>query len=185
MNGSVGVDAESIRKASPETLAAALKPGGMVPELRAMRLKEIAELVLTQYGGDLRERLAGLPLPQARAALKQFPTIADPGVDRILLFARISATAAVPSNCPYVLVRLYSGQESGNYGHTYREAQQLIEDGVPCDFDSRIRSYLLLKSHGQKLCKSANPKCDLCPVASNCTFHARKLRDQPVSEKVS
>ena len=67
----VGVGAELILKANPAQLASALKPGGMVPELRAMRLKEIAERVLKQYGGDLREGLNGLSVTQARSALKQ------------------------------------------------------------------------------------------------------------------
>jgi len=55
-------------------------------------------------------------------------------------------------------------------GRTYREAQQLIENGLPSKSDSRIRGYLLLKRYGQQLCKSSNPKCDICPVATNCAF---------------
>ena len=183
LTSQVGVDAESILKESPARLASALKPGGMVPELRAMRLKEIAERVLKQYGGDLREGLRGLSVTQVRGALKQFPNIADPGADRILLFAGISPVAAVPSNCPYVLVRIQAGQERENYGRTYREAQQLIEAGLPPNFDSRTRGYLLLKCHGQQLCKSSKPKCDICPVATNCAFSAGKLRGRPVSVK--
>jgi endonuclease-3 len=179
----VGVGAEFILKAKPAQLASALKPGGMVPELRAMRLKEIAERVLKQYGGDLREGLNGLSVTQARSALKQFPNIADPGADRILLFAGISPVAAVPSNCPHVLVRIKAGQEPENYGRTYRQAQQLIEDGLPPKFDSRTRGYLLLKCHGQQLCKSSNPKCDICPVAPSCAFAAGRLRGRPISVK--
>ena len=179
----VGVDAERILKADPVQLASALKPGGMVPELRAMRLKEIAERVLKQYGGDLREGLNGLSVAQTRGALKQFPSIADPGADRILLFAGISPVAAVPSNCPHVLVRIQAGQEGENYGRTYREAQQSIERGLPPTFDSRTRAYLLLKCHGQQVCKSANPKCDICPVAPNCAFAAGKQRGRPIPVK--
>jgi endonuclease-3 len=176
----IGVDVERILKANPTQLASALKPGGMVPELRAMRLKEIAERVLRQYGGDLREGLNGLSVAQTRAALKQFPNIADPGADRILLFAGISPVAAVPSNCPHVLVRIQAGQERENYGRTYREAQQLIENGLPPTFDTRTRAYLLLKRHGQELCKASNPKCGMCPVAPNCAFAAGKLRGRAI-----
>jgi len=172
LTGQIGVDADSILRANPAELASALKPGGMVPELRAMRLKEIAERVLKQYGGDLREGLNGLSTAQKRGALKQFPNIADPGADRILLFAGISPVAAVPSNCPHVLVRIQAGQERENYGRTYREAQQLIEDGLPPKNDTRVRAYLLLKCHGQQLCKSSNPKRDICVIAPNCAFAA-------------
>jgi endonuclease-3 len=183
LTSQIGADPERILAAKPALLASALKPGGMVPELRATRLKEIAERVLKQYGGDLRGGLNRLSVAQARGALKQFPNIADPGADRVLLFAGISPVAAVPSNCPHVLVRIQAGQERENYGRTYREAQQMIEDGLPSKFDSRTRAYLLLKYHGQQLCKSANPKCDACPVAPNCAFAAGKLRGRPNSVK--
>jgi endonuclease-3 len=172
----IGVGAEQILAAKPAELANALKPGGMVPELRAMRLKEIAERIAKQYGGDLRAGLNGLSVAEARAALKQFPNIADPGADRILLFARISPEAAAPSNCPHVLVRIQTGREYLNYGRTYQEAQQMIEDALPPKFDPRTRAYLLLKAHGQLLCKSSNPKCDACPIRPRCALATRKFK---------
>jgi endonuclease III len=170
----IGVEPEQILAANPSKLALALKPGGMVPELRAMRLKDIAERVQKEFGGDLRAVLGGLPIPKARAALKKFPNIADPGVDRILLFAGISPVAAVPSNCPHVLVRLETGKEGDNYGRTYSDAQRMIEAEVPPKFDARMRAYLMLKCHGQQTCKRTNPKCSECPVAASCAFTKRK-----------
>jgi endonuclease III len=116
--------------------------------------------------------LAG-PLSEARRALKKFPGIADPGTDRILLFAGIAHIAAVPSNCRHVLIRVLRGQERENYGANYREAQQAIAAEVPETLDARTRAYLLLKHHGQKICKRTNPKCEECPVSSNCAFLRR------------
>jgi endonuclease-3 len=171
----VGTGLEQILSASPAKLAAALKPGGMVPELRALRLKEIAARIKDEFGGDLRAALVG-PIAQARKTLKRFPSIADPGADRILLFAGIAPLAAVPSNCPYVLVRIQRGLERENYGVTYREAQQAIAAEVPEKFDARQRAYLLLKRHGQELCKRTKPKCDQCPVSSSCAYFAGRRR---------
>jgi endonuclease-3 len=105
----VGVDADSLLAANPSNIAAALRPGGMVPELRAMRLREIAEGVQKEFGRDLTAALKRLSVTRARAALKKFPGIADPGADRILLFGGISPVAAVPSNCTQVLVRIQRG----------------------------------------------------------------------------
>jgi endonuclease III len=170
----IGAEPEQILAANPSKLAEALKPGGMMPELRAIRLKEIAERIQREFEGGLRAALGGLPVAKARAALRKFPNIADPGVDRILLFAGISPVAAVPSNCPQVLVRIETGKEPENYGRTYSEAQRLLETGVPPKFDARIRAYLLLKCHGQKLCKRSNPKCGDCPVAGSCAFMKRQ-----------
>jgi endonuclease III len=175
LNREVGTEPRRLLAAGAARLARALKPGGMVPELRAMRLMQIAARIQNEYGGDLRAGLAG-PLPKVRQALKRFPNIADPGADRIMLFGGIVPVAAVPSNCPHVLVRIQRGQERENYGVTYREAQAAIEAEIPGNFDARTRAYLLLKQHGQTLCKRSNPKCDGCPVNSSCAFAAGKHR---------
>src|SRR5262252_369142 len=50
----VGIEPETLLRATPAKMAAALKSGGMVPELRAQRLKEIARRVQDEFGGDLR-----------------------------------------------------------------------------------------------------------------------------------
>jgi endonuclease III len=171
----VGIEPRQILSAGAAMLAKALKAGGMVPEIRAMRLTDIAARVENEFGGDLREALVG-PIPKVRQLLKKFPNIADPGADRILLFAGIAPVAAVPSNCPHVLVRILSGQERENYGVTYREAQQAIEAEIPAKFDARTRAYLLLKQHGQSPCKRSKPKCEECPVNSACGFFAGKTR---------
>jgi endonuclease III len=171
----MGIEAEQLLAASPANLARALRPGGMVPELRAMRLKEIAARVKDEFGSDLRAALVG-PIAQVRKILKTFPNIADPGADRILLFAGITPVAAVPSNCPHVVVRIQRGQERENYGVTYREAQQAIEAEVPEKFDARARAYLFLKRHGQEVCKRTKPKCPHCPVNSSCAFFVGNRR---------
>lgn len=165
----VDIDPETLLRRPAPKLAAALKPGGMVPELRAQRLKEIAMRVRDLYGGDVRAALAG-PLAAARKVLKSFPSIGDPGADRILLFAGIAPLAAVPSNCPHVLVRILFGLERENYGVNYREAQSRIVAEVADNFEARQRAYMLLKRHGQEICKAKTPKCGECPVSGECAY---------------
>jgi endonuclease III len=154
-------------------LAAALKAGGMVPELRAMRLKEIAERVINEFDGDLRGALVR-QLRGRRAALRKFPGIADPGADRILLFAHLAPIAAIPSNCPHVLTRVLTGTGEKNYNASYRGAQSAVASEVPEEFHSRSRAYLLLKQHGQTLCKRTNPQCPGCPVKTHCAYAGGK-----------
>ena len=178
LTSEIGIEAQQLLQASPAKLAGALKAGGMVPELRALRLKEIARRVNDELEGDLRAALAG-PISNARKTLKKFPNIADPGADRILLFAGIAPLPAVASNCPHVLVRILRGKERENYGVNYREAQQAIMAEVPETFAARTRAYLLLKVHGQELCKRSKPKCTQCPVHSTCAFFAGNHRGVP------
>jgi endonuclease III len=180
----IGLEPDRLLAAEPSPLALALKPGGMVPELRAMRLKEIAARVQNEFGGDLIAALKGLSIPKARAALRKFPNIAGPGADRILLFAGLSPVAAVPSNCPHVLTRIYRrqlpGHEGENYNRDYTFAQEIVSAQVPATSDARVRAYLLLKCHGQQLCKRSNPKCGICPVAQSCVFSRAKKEGKAV-----
>lgn len=175
LNETIGVEPQRILAAGNEELANALRPGGMVPELRAQRLKEIAARVKDEFGGDLCAALVG-PMAHVRTTLKSFPNIADPGADRILLFAGMAPVAAIPSNCPHVLVRIERGQEHENYVATYREAQRAVEAAVPGKFDARVRAFLLLKRHGQEICKRTKPKCEQCPVRTSCAYFAGKRR---------
>jgi len=139
--------------------------------LRALYLKEIAMRVQDEFGGDLRMGLAGT-IPKVRKILKSFHGIVDPGADRILLFAGIKPLAAVPSNCTQVLPRIVHGRESTNYVSSYREGQQILSIQTAETFDSRTRAYLLLKRHGQELCKRSKPKCGTCLINSQCAFFA-------------
>jgi endonuclease III len=173
LKSQVGIEPHNLLAATPRELIFALKLGGMVPELRALRLKEVAMRVKDHLGGDLRAALAG-PISGVRKTLKKFPGIANPGADRILLFAGIAPIAAVPSNGTQVLVRVLCGREHENYGVNYREAQQAIAMEVPATFDARTRAYLLVKQHGQEICKRTKPKCEECPVSSNCLYYSRR-----------
>jgi endonuclease III len=84
------------------------------------------------------------------------------------LFARISAIAAVPSNCAGVLLRILKNEAGKNYSATYREEQKVIASELPETFDARARPYLLLRTHGQQLCKRTNLKCTECPLRPHC-----------------
>lgn len=165
----VGPRPEKLLAAPLAKLTQALAAGGMVPDSRAERLKEVASRVQEEFGGELRAALTG-PISRARKLLKSFPGIADPGADRILLFGGIDPIAAVPSNCPQVLVRIRNGKEHPNYNTNYKAAQRMIDEELPQDFTARTRAYLLLKRHGQELCKRTSPICDSCPLRLACAY---------------
>jgi endonuclease-3 len=165
----IGIAPKQLALATTAQLAKALKAGGMVPELRAARLKEIAQRVQREFAGDLLSVLSQLPAAQVRKALKAFPGIGNPGADRISLFSRLSPLAAVPSACPHVLVRVLHGPEGDKYVAIYAAAQRML-DALPATFDARIRGYLLVDRHGHELCKRSKPLCPRCPLQSQCAF---------------
>ncbi len=168
----VGTGISQILSASTARLTSALKPGGMLPDQRASRLQEIAERVEKEFGGDLGGALKRMPLAKARAALKKFHSIADAGADRILLFGGVAPIAAVPSNCVRVLLRIAraEGDDPKNFNKSYREAAALIASATAEKFDARQRAYLLVKRHGQEVCKLSKPRCPECAVLDACAF---------------
>jgi endonuclease III len=171
----VGLDPESILAASEGKLAEIMRLGGIVPEVRAKRLKEVAGLVKHVYGGDLRAAMKKT-LPEVRRILKQFPTIGDPGADKILLFSNTAPLAAVPSNCIHVPTRLGFGEEKKNYAASYKSAQEALNADLPAERAPRLRAYLLLKRHGQETCKSNRPRCEDCVVSAECIYYQRTRR---------
>jgi len=168
----VGTTPGEILKAPKATLHEITRLGGMHPEQRVDRLRDIARLAVSDFGGDLVPAL-GEPPAKAKRLLRKFPGIGDPGAEKILLFNRRLAILALDSNGQRVLLRLGFGEESKNYGASYRSAQVAVREEEPgAGFDLLTRAHLLLRAHGKETCKAASPRCEVCPLAKGCAYYA-------------
>jgi endonuclease-3 len=169
----VGLAAGEIARAADKVLHGVTQLGGMHPEQRVARLKGIANLALEEGSQDLSHVL-DLPVPHARKVLKKFPSIGDPGADRILLFCGVLPTLAPDSNGLRVVVRLGYGREENSYSSTYRSALEALAPELEKDCAWLTRAHRLLRTHGKTLCKTTAPDCDACPLAESCRFFARE-----------
>jgi endonuclease-3 len=167
----VGLKPPQILSASLTQLVRITRLGGIHPEQRAQRLKEIAHIVLNEFEGDLANALK-LPLPKAIKALRKFPSIADPGAEKILLFTKTYPVLGLESNGLRVLLRLGFGQEYKNYSTSYVSVREALADQIGADCDFLIRAHQLLRQHGKTLCRTNNPACGDCPVRRNCHYYA-------------
>jgi len=170
----VGTKPHEILGATDEELLRVTRLGGMAPELRAKRLREIALIAMDEFGGDLKPALK-LPLAKARQAFQSFPGIGEPGADKILLFTRSYPVLSLDSNALRVLLRLGFGEERKSYAATYRAVQNAINSELKEDFDWLISACLLLRQHGKETCKTTRPRCEKCPVQSQCFYFARTV----------
>ena len=159
---------EILGAANKDLLKAALR-GGVRPEQRVSRLREIALIALNEFAGDLDEVLK-LPLAKAKRALRKFPGIGEPGAEKILLFTRAYPVLGLESNGLRVLLRLGFGEEKKNYSTTYRSVQEAIKDQLIEDYDWLIGAHVLLRQHGKVLCKTSRPLCGECPVRKSCAY---------------
>jgi endonuclease-3 len=165
----VGTDPARILSASQERLLEVTRHG-IVPERFGDKLRQCATLMLEEFDGDLRPVLK-LPLARAKKAFQRFPGIGEPGAEKILLFTRTHPVLALESNGLRVLLRLGFGEEMKSYSTTYRLVQKAGEDGIKRDYTCLIGAHLLLRRHGQDLCKRSKPICSKCPLRLDCAFN--------------
>jgi len=176
----VGLTPQQILAAPQATLLEIAKLGGMRPEVRVERLRTIARITLDQFQGDLRNALK-LPPKQAMKALRLYPTIGEPGAEKILLFTKTYPVLGLESNGLRVLQRIGYGREQKNYGATYRSVQEAIAGEIGQNCARLIEAHQLLRQHGQERCKTTAPLCRICPITDLCLYATSRFgRDEPV-----
>ena len=173
-----GTKPHEILAASHDDILKATRLGGMHPEQRVSRLREIALIAMNEFEGDLKPALR-LPLPKAKQTLRKFPSIGEPSAEKILLFTRSYPILGLDSNGLRVLVRLGFGEEKKNYSATYRSVQEVIKDQLKEDYDWLVNAHVLLREHGKELCKTNRPLCDKCPVRKSCAYFQRTFVSVP------
>lgn len=169
LRAQVGLDPKAILKAPQATLLALAKLGGMQPETRVIRWREIARITVNQFGGDL-DRILREPYENAKKALKAFPSIGDPGAEKILLFSGVHRGLPLESNGLRVLTRVGFGRVQKSYSSTYRSVQEALQDKLPGNGRDLLTAHLLLRLHGKKYCRNNSPLCRTCPLSVQCAY---------------
>lgn len=167
----VGTDPAKILAASDEALLEVTRHGILADQF-AKKLRKCAQIALEGFDGDLRPILK-LPMPKAKKALQKFPGIGEPGAEKILVFSRTYPVLALDSNGLRVLLRIGFGEEKKSYSTNYRLVQQAVKEEIGEDYAWLIQVYLLLRRHGQELCRRSEPVCERCPLAPDCEYYQR------------
>ncbi len=164
----VGTRPEEILSASTGALRAVARRGGSIAVAqRAERLRTVARRVRDVWKGTLRAAVRQ-PLDQARRELAKYPSVGVPGAERILLLSGAHPVPGLDSNALRVLQRLGYGREYPQWGRTYRSVQEAAERELPRTVPARRLAYLLLRYHGQTLCRRSAPLCEACPLRPDC-----------------
>ena len=172
----VGLTPERILAADRDVLLSWAKRGGMRPEVRVFRWLEIARICRDQFGGDL-DAILSQTYAQAKKALKQFPTIGDPGAEKILMFCGLAPGLPLESNGLRVLTRVGYGREHlKNYGQTYKSVQGAIAAEIPKAPARLAEAHLLLRQHGKEVCRTSEPACYDCPISADCAYPAKRMK---------
>lgn len=169
----VGLSPGKILKASTSTLRE-IAGAGIVPAQTVEKLRAIAAIALEDFGGDLSAAVRREP-KEAIKALRKFPSIGEPGAEKVLLFSGSAPILALDSNALRVLLRLGFGKEEKSYSKSYKGAQAAADSEIPRTCAARIEAYQLLRRHGQELCKRNHPRCEACPLRRDCVYYRTAL----------
>jgi endonuclease III len=145
--------------------------GGPVHPLeRAKRIKLGAAIAMDEFGGNLSQVL-DWEYAKAVKALRKFPSVGEPGADRILMLCGSHAVLGLDSNALRVLIRLGYGEDSSNYTKAYRSARDAAMAVLPKKADLLSEASRLLREHGKETCKTSAPRCEECPIAASCAWY--------------
>jgi endonuclease-3 len=163
----VGLTPRALLAAKRSLLIDVLASGGIHPVERANNLIEAAQVAVAEFDGSL-DAACALPLPEAKRVLRRIPGIGDPGAEKILLLTRSQPVLGVDSNGLRVLTRLGYGTPAKTYGATYKAATTAALAELGNDIDVITEAHLLLRHHGQMICKTSSPRCGACVIRDLC-----------------
>jgi len=164
----IGLDPARILAAPPEQLREVCGGAAGLAARCAEKLRDAADMCIGDFDGDLSKALS-LPLAKAKRALQRYPGIGAPGAEKILLFTHTHPCLALESNGLRVLLRLGFGTPLKSYAATYRAVQEAAERTIANTCEARIEAYLLLRLHGQELCRRATAERANCPLGKQCS----------------
>ena len=155
-------DLAAVAAAPVADIEAAISRGGLA-KVKAPRIKEVLTKVLELNGGSLDlSFLREMPLPEAKAWLRQLPGIGPKSTGIILSFSLGMPAMAIDTHIYRVCQRL------GLIGPkvTADKAHDLLEAAV--DPEQVYPFHAAFINHGRRVCKAQRPLCHECIVAHGC-----------------
>lgn len=171
----VGLNPTAIWQADKNILMPLAVRGGMRPETRVFRWREVARITLEQFDGNL-DQILEWPYKKALKVLRTFPNIGGPGAEKILMFCGVAEGLPLESNGLRVLTRVGFGRVEKDYGKMYRSVQEALAGELPRGAAPLARAHLLLRRHGREICHTNGPECGECSVVDKCKFVLKVIR---------
>ena len=168
---------ESVAAAPVDAIETAISRGGLA-KVKAPRIKEVLTKVLELNGGSLDlSFLREMPLPAAKAWLRQLPGIGPKSTGIILSFSLGMPAMAIDTHIYRVCQRLglIGPKVTADKAHDLLEAAVVPEQVYPF--------HAAFINHGRRVCKAQRPLCGECVVAHGCP--AREQLQPPAAAKQS
>jgi endonuclease-3 len=154
-------DYEALLDADVKKIEQAIQPGGLAPT-KAPRMQAMLREVWSRRGSFDLTFLQEMPLEEARAWLRSLPGVGPKTAACVLLFSLGVPALPVDTHVHRVAIRLGLIPEKS----TPEQAFELLEPMLQPD--EVYPFHIQLIKHGRRTCSARKPKCDLCPLVTQC-----------------
>lgn len=149
----------NFREMDEGELAELIKPAGLHRN-KAKKLKETAEIIMTEYEEDLAKIFE--PIASAKEKLIALPGVGVKTADVMLALVGKAGLLPVDTHIARIAKRLPLVDAKGSY----QEIKAAYERWTPPK--ERLSLHMALIEHGRDVCKSQRPKCEICPIRTYC-----------------
>jgi endonuclease-3 len=121
---------------------------------KAKRIKEISRIILGKYGGKI---------PRDREKLMSLPGVG---------FKTADITLSYGFGVPTIAVDVHVSVTANRLGIVYSKDVEMIRKGLESLIPEKDR-YIVnigLVEFGKEICRTRNPKCDICPISDICDY---------------
>jgi len=152
---------QAIASAPVEYIAYAIRVGGL-SRIKAVRIKQIFNVIEKEHGCIGLDFLKSLSVPEAKDYLMRLPGVGEKTANCVLLFSLGNPCLPVDTHVFRVAKRLRLIDAKVSIG----KAHSLLQQQVP---PSKVYQFhILMIKHGRKICHARNPQCARCILRNDC-----------------
>jgi endonuclease-3 len=161
---------EEVRDADPAELVEAIRPAGLANQ-KGPRIQNALQIITEQQGGLSLDFLADMEIEEARQWLTSIKGVGPKTAAIVLCFALGKPAFPVDTHVHRVTRRL------GLIGaKTTRErAHTVLEELLPVEIYYPFHMNLI--AHGRQVCKSQQPRCEVCALQEHCEYFVTQLTE--------
>ena len=157
---------EVLTEAKLEEIKECIKPSGLY-NTKAPRIKEVARIIVEEYGGDLNS-LFRLDVDTARERLLKIPGVGFKTADVFLSVVLGRGSFPVDTHIGRVAKRWKMVRANAGYEEIRLAFDAILPRG------KRGRVHLALIEFGREICRARGPRCEMCPFFGVCEWEGKR-----------
>lgn len=158
-----GDDWDAVRLAPLEAIKEAIRPAGMYNQ-KAPAIVNTLERIKADRGNYDLSHLATMDAAAALAYLTRLPGVGHKTASIVILFCFNGATFPVDTHIQRISQRLGISSRKASPAAVKANWESLLPP------ETFYALHINLIRHGRRICQALNPRCDSCPLQSECDF---------------